>query len=80
MLKIDEVLNCFKMVKSGRFGQIYGLDQPTVMGFIHKYDTEIKAGYYDEIAPVHTNRQRDGKEGMSHISLSLDEIKKLEEK
>lgn len=78
MLKIDELLNCFKMAKSGRFGQIYGLDQPTVMGFIHKYDTEIKSTHYDEIAPTHTNRAREENQGTKHIALSVEEFKKLE--
>jgi len=79
MMKIDEVLNCFKMVKSGRMGKIYGLDQPTVMGFLHKYDTEIKADYYEEIAPTHTSRARKESQGTKHIALSVDEIKKLQE-
>ena len=79
MLKIDEVLNCFKMAKSGKFGKIFGLDQPTVMGFLNTYDTEVKGGYYDENAPTHTSRQREESNGTKHIALSIDELKQLKQ-
>ncbi len=75
-LKIDEVLNCFKMVKAGKMGKIYGLDQPTIMGYLNTYDTEIKAGYYAENEPTHTNRYRENNEP-KHISLSVEDLKKL---
>ena len=80
MLKIDEILNCFKMAKSGKFGKIYGLDQPTVMGFILKYDTEVKAGYYEANETTHTNRQREAKSEPKHIAISVEDMKKLETK
>jgi len=76
-LKIDEVLNCFKMAKSGKFGKLYGLDQPTVMSFLLKYDTEVKAGHYQQNETTHTNRQREEKDGPKHIALSIDEINQL---
>lgn len=77
MLKIDEVLNCFKMIKGGKFGKIYGLDQPTIMGFLHTYDTEIKAGFYKDNETVHNRRQVDTEKKQGHIALSSEEISKL---
>lgn len=75
--KIDEILNCFKMVKNGQLGKVYGLDQPSVMGFLHQYDTEIKAKYFEDNKTIHQNRSVDESSDPKHISLSVDDIKKL---
>lgn len=75
--KIDEVLLCFSMVKSGRFGKIYGLDQPTIMGFLLTYDTELKANHYQSLETVHQTREREENKEQGHIALSSEDIKAI---
>lgn len=79
MLKIDEILNCFKMAKSGKFGEIKRLDQPTVMGFLHQYDTKVKADYYANREHLPDSRLPKEDKKPKHIALSIDEIKKLKD-
>ena len=76
-LKIDEVLNCFNMAKNGRFGKVYGLDQPTIMGWLLEYDTKLKGDYYESQTTTHTNRTRDEENKPKHIALTVNEINKL---
>jgi hypothetical protein len=77
MLKIDEILLCFRMAKSGRFGKILGLQQSTVMGFLLTYDTELKANHYQSLETVHQTREREENKEQGHIALSSEDIKAI---
>jgi hypothetical protein len=79
-LKIDEVMNCFKMVKNGQLGKVYGLDQPAVMKFLHVYDTEVKSEYFENNKETHQRRSRETEGEPKHIALGVEEMKKLETK
>jgi len=75
--KIDEILNCFKMVKAGKLGEVKRLDQPTIMGFLHKYDTEVKAEFYENSAVVHQRRSPEENSEPKHVALGTEEMQKL---
>jgi hypothetical protein len=78
MLKIDEILNCFKMAKGGKYGEIKRLDQPTIMGFLHQYDTKTKADYFDSRTVAHQRREREEDNEPKAILLSIEDIKQIE--
>ena len=80
MLKIDEILNCFKMAKGGKYGEIKRLDQPTIMGFLHQYDTKTKAEYFNTRTVAPQRREREEDNEPKAVLLTVDEIKKLEPK
>lgn len=77
MLKIDEILNCFKMAKGGKYGEIKRLDQPTIMGFLHQYDTKTKAEYFNTKTVPMQRREREEENEPKAILLSVEDIKAL---
>lgn len=78
MLKIDEILNCFKLAKSGKYGEIKRLDQPTIMGFLHQYDTKTKADYFDTRTVTHQRRERVEEKEPTAILLTVKEVQEIE--
>ncbi len=78
MLKIDEILNCFKMAKGGKYGEIKRLDQPTIMGFLHQYDTKTKADYFDSRTVTHQRRERVEDNEPKAILLTVKEVQDIE--
>ena len=72
-MKLDEVLNCLKMAKNGYFGKIYGIDQPTIMGWLKEYDEKHK-GVFLENRALDSKTQFDSED--SRRSGTLDDITK----
>ena len=77
MFKIDEILNCFKMAKGGKFGEIKRLDQPTILGFLHMYDTKTKAEYFNNRTKPMQRRELKEDNEPKRISLGVDDLKSL---
>ena len=77
MLKIDEILLCFNMIKTGKMGKVYGLDQPKIMHALNIYDTVLKANYYKSIEPLHPTRTREKETKPVHVALTVEDMNEL---
>jgi len=83
-MKLEEILLVFRMISDGEMGITYRLDRPTIFEFINKYDGEIKTEFLENRHfDQKSNQQKFDRQDNSdpkHISLSVDEIKKLGKK